>query len=228
MGWVKLDDGFPMHPKVVSLSLEARWAYVEALCYSARYETDGVVPSNVAANGPVRDELVSRGLWENGPAAITIHDYLVYNLSRKERRALSKKRAKAGSTRKQTANKTGAKSEQSGSQRDGTGTGLGVGVAVQKESFDDFWAAYPRHDGGRAAAKSKFDSKVRAGAEPAAIVAGALQFRDDPNRDEQFTPHATTWLNQERWDDPPLPARGKPELGSDLLAQAAALREQGR
>lgn len=33
------------------------------------------------------------------------------------------------------------------------------------------------------------------------------RYRDDPNRDDGYTAHPTTWLNRDGWDDDPLPAR---------------------
>mgnify|MGYP000116654668 CR=1 FL=1 len=44
------------------------------------------------------------------------------------------------------------------------------------------------------------------------ITAGAARFRDDPNREEKYTPLAATWLNGERWEDGPLPER--PAVGN--------------
>ena len=38
-------------------------------------------------------------------------------------------------------------------------------------------------------------------------------FASDPNRDETFTPHPSTWLNAERWTDEPLPPK-KPLNGA--------------
>jgi DNA-binding transcriptional ArsR family regulator len=72
-------------------------------------------------------------------------------------------------------------------------------------SFDDFWKVYPRRAGKQAAHKA-WDKAVKD--TPAVIVlAGAAAFRDDPNREDEFTPHPATWLNQGRWEDDPLPAR---------------------
>jgi hypothetical protein len=39
------------------------------------------------------------------------------------------------------------------------------------------------------------------------VLAAAERFAADPNRDPDYTPHPATWLNQDRWDDDPLPAR---------------------
>jgi len=72
-------------------------------------------------------------------------------------------------------------------------------------SFDDFWKVYPRKAGKQAARKA-WDKAVKD--TPSVIVlAAAAAFRDDPNREDEFTPHPATWLNQGRWEDDPLPAR---------------------
>jgi len=73
--------------------------------------------------------------------------------------------------------------------------------------FDQFWEIYPRHEG-KAAAKVKFANARKKGAELAAIIQGARRYRDDQNREPQFTKHPTTWLNQGCWEDDPLPSRG--------------------
>lgn len=217
MGWVKLDDGFSMHPKVVGLSLEARWAYVEALCYAAKYETDGVVPATVAANGHVRQELLAAGLWENGPASVVIHDYLVYNPSREHKQSTRDSRRLAGAI--------GAATRYADSKGEGYGSGV---VAVrEKESFDVFWSAYPRKVG-KPKAEKAFRSALRR-APVTAIIAGAERYRDDPNRSDEFTAHPTTWLNRDGWDDPPLPQRnGRPPRTPHDPAGAAIRRAQER
>lgn len=86
MTWVKLDDGFPDHPKVVALSDRAFRAHVTALCYCARYLTDGDVPTGVAkriATAKVKAELTAAGLWTETPGGLyRLHDYLDWNPSR--------------------------------------------------------------------------------------------------------------------------------------------------
>lgn len=79
--------------------------------------------------------------------------------------------------------------------------------------FGTFWAAYPRHEK-RAEAVKAWEKAVKR-ADPAAIVAGAVRYLQDPNRDPAFTAHASSWLNGDRWEDEPLPARGH---GSDRAA----------
>lgn len=72
------------------------------------------------------------------------------------------------------------------------------------ESFDSFWAVYPRKQG-KGKAKEAFMKAVKtAGLE--AVMSGARRYASDPNLpDPKFVPLPTTWLNQERWDDGPLP-----------------------
>ena len=75
----------------------------------------------------------------------------------------------------------------------------------QASAFEEFWQAYPRK-ASKGAARTAW-TKAIAKADPSVIIAAAAAYRDDPNREEGFTAHAATWLNQERWDDDPLPSR---------------------
>jgi hypothetical protein len=74
--------------------------------------------------------------------------------------------------------------------------------------FDTFWAEYPRKQG-KGKAREAFRTAVKnAGVD--AVIAGAVRYASDPNLpDPQFIPLPTTWLNQERWDDGPLPLNRK-------------------
>ena len=76
--------------------------------------------------------------------------------------------------------------------------------------FIEFWATYPRRSD-KGHARTAWAKAVRK-ADPETITAGAARFRDDPNREEKYTPLAATWLNGERWEDGPLPAR--PAVGN--------------
>ena len=86
MTWVRLDDRFPEHPKIVGLSDRAFRAHVTGLAYCARYLTDGTVPRGALPARRVLVELVAAGLWApDGADACSIHDYLDWNLSKEER-----------------------------------------------------------------------------------------------------------------------------------------------
>lgn len=89
MSWVRIDDAFADHPKVLSLGrdrLAGMGALVSSLCYSARFLTDGVLPSAFADQFPprLRAALVTAGLWDKTPTGYLIHDYLDFNPSREK------------------------------------------------------------------------------------------------------------------------------------------------
>ena len=75
-------------------------------------------------------------------------------------------------------------------------------------SFDEFWEIYPRKVGKREAEKAYAKALTVASAEE--ILAGAQKYATDPNRVDTFTAHPTTWLNQGRWSDAPMPPRNAP------------------
>ena len=79
---------------------------------------------------------------------------------------------------------------------------------------------------GKAAAEKAWPKAIKK-ADPRLIIAAAERYRDDPNREPRFTAHASTWLNQERWNDAPLPQRGGNRLDQ---AKSVALknRKNGR
>jgi hypothetical protein len=95
--------------------------------------------------------------------------------------------------------------------------------SVTSSGFDDFYRAYPRHEG-RAAAERKYLALVKTRkATPAQLIEGARRFAADPNLPEKrFVPHPATWLNQGRWEDEPLPGRG----GSEKQQRTMSLIEK--
>lgn len=99
MTWVKLDDHFADHPKILGLSDSAYRAYVDGLCYCTRYLTDGKItaaPLKRLARGKIVTELVSAGLWEQNGDGVNVHDYLEYQFSRSEIEATRLQRVEAG------------------------------------------------------------------------------------------------------------------------------------
>lgn len=70
-------------------------------------------------------------------------------------------------------------------------------------SFDEFWAIYPRKKNKKQARKT-FD-KIRWTPELWEQVRAALEWqtKEWAQRPPNFTPHASTYLNNERWEDEP-------------------------
>lgn len=88
MTWVRIDDQFTDHPKVVKAGPLAGWLYMCGLTYASRYLTDGFIPAAQVprlADLPNADELAGRlvgvGLWEPAEGGYQIHDYLGYQPS---------------------------------------------------------------------------------------------------------------------------------------------------
>lgn len=89
------------------------------------------------------------------------------------------------------------------------------------EAFAAFWAAYPRRVGRQAARKAW--QRAVATVSPEVILEAARRFAADPNRSPLYTPHPTTWLNQGRWDDDPLPSAAHTSGAGVYLSVADAL-----
>ena len=97
MSWVRLDDRFYNHRKIMSVSLPARWLYVSALCVANQHASNGVIDQAaqdcllvaVGRSGSfdaLAAELVKARLWEPSGSEFLIHDYLEYQLSDEEQR----------------------------------------------------------------------------------------------------------------------------------------------
>jgi hypothetical protein len=90
MTWVRLDDAFADHPKVMALGrdrIAGLGVWVAVACYSARYLTDGFVPDAVArgfAQRKTLGRLVEVGLMDEVPGGYRLHDWLDYNPPREK------------------------------------------------------------------------------------------------------------------------------------------------
>ena len=121
MGWVRLDDNFADHPKVIALSDSAFRLYIEALCYSNRQLTDGFIPNAVylkLSRDDEADYLIDAGLWEEvhgnviSPELTTgyaIRSYTEYQPTREkveEKREQAKERLRRYREKQGNANET--------------------------------------------------------------------------------------------------------------------------
>lgn len=74
-----------------------------------------------------------------------------------------------------------------------------------RDSFDDFWKAYPRRDGAnpKEPARKLFLQAVKGGADPEAIIAGARRCaeKEAKNVGTPYIPQAVKWLRDRRWED---------------------------
>jgi hypothetical protein len=121
MTWVKIDDSFPNHPKIVGLSDKAFRIHISGLCYCGTYLTDGFVPMTIAARFANEDmqhivELTKAGLWREAPQdnGFHIHDYLAHQTSKtqvEEKRQTVRERQKRYRDKHRVAETMPAESE---------------------------------------------------------------------------------------------------------------------
>ena len=108
-------------------------------------------------------------------------------------------------------------------------------ATVEPLGFADFWMLYPRKlDRARAAVAFKKAVKADGLGAIGEGLAAWLGYWRGNGTEERFVPHATTWLNQQRWRDSPPSGRvggGRAGAGGslDLIEKAAlAAKKAGR
>ena len=102
--WIKLDDGFPTHPKILQAGPLGLAIQVRAICYASKNKTDGFLPDaaiglfllglDLAFDWPAH--MLERKLWDQVPGGYQIHDYLDWNPSKYEYELFINKKRKAG------------------------------------------------------------------------------------------------------------------------------------
>ena len=100
MPWIRFEDTFPEHPKLLKVGPRAAWLHVRAIGYCSRLLTDGLLP--VEAIKPLGgtpllvERLVAARLWHKNGDGWLINDYLKYQPSKAQVLELREKRADAG------------------------------------------------------------------------------------------------------------------------------------
>ena len=218
MTWVKIDDSFPDHPKIKGLKDDEFRLYMTALCYSSRYLTDGVIPLNIVrtfiesrSKSSRISALVDANLWEIVADNVVILSYSEYQFTKErietERKLAAERMAKSRGLRRTDTVTEGEVQPPHTHPIPIPIPNKDIKIANPSDSeFNLFWAIYPRKEAKGAARTAFMKACKKASVE--LIIEGAKRFANDPNRQPEFTAHASTWLNQERWTDAPLPSRG--------------------
>ena len=184
------------------------------------------------------------GLWINLPGGMAeVHDYLEHQTPA----SLTKKRSDAGkkgaaarwqnddksaqSANGKTMASANAEEKRREEKRSNTPYKSPTGddapkskrkpAAKYSPDFEAFWEAFPKdRKVGKTKCWGKFEAAIESGVDPQAIIEAAERYRDDPNREPQFTTMPETWLNQERWEAGPLPPRGGQQSRSQQAWEA--------
>jgi hypothetical protein len=223
MTWIRLEDTFFTHPKIASLSAEAKVLHLAGLCYSSQHLTDGYIPSEVVPILLRRNHqralnlLTSAGLWHtSSDGAFQIHGYLDYQTSRAQVEKIKE------TTRKRVEKHRNKKlGIDDGNAHVTPLQKVGNALVTQPEpephtepepelkdkrlvqiAFERFWDLYPRKQG-KAKAKGAFEKAMKKSSIEE-ILAGLENYKATIS-DPQFVAMPATWLNGERWNDEALP-----------------------
>lgn len=94
--------------------------------------------------------------------------------------------------------------------------------------FDEFWQEYPKK---RSKAEAFKAWKKIKSAELAALIISDVKNRRDNDKgwtDVQYVPNASTYLNNERWNDEFIPKKSSNHSGYDNLDYRAGVTEEGK
>ena len=107
--WVKIDDGFATHPKILKAGPAALVLQIRAICYASVHKTDGFIdgaitdfltrdldPSLPHCSWP--DHMVEHELWDEDTdnGGYLIHNYLKWNISKDAFSVIQKQKSDAG------------------------------------------------------------------------------------------------------------------------------------
>ncbi len=85
MSWLRIDDGFTDHPKILSLTLAQRWTWLSILTYCARFDTEGRLPAGIGqvvrgASPSLLSRCHDLGLLDvDDGNEYVVHDWVIYN-----------------------------------------------------------------------------------------------------------------------------------------------------
>jgi hypothetical protein len=145
MPWVRIEEEFYLHPKVLRVGPYGMAMQIAALCYANKLRTNGFIPEEAPAvlldfDGCTQDgepvyserivgDLVAAGMWERVERGWRIHDYDDYQPSREQVEDKHGKKVRAGreggvksaqvrAAKKQTRTTSEADAKQNGSKRE--------------------------------------------------------------------------------------------------------------
>jgi hypothetical protein len=86
MAWLRIDDGFPSHPKFSGWTRAQKWALLELFVYCAKHKTGGIVPADMellprAVTPALIESAVESGFIDDEDGVHVIHDWNYYNPS---------------------------------------------------------------------------------------------------------------------------------------------------
>jgi len=84
-------------------------------------------------------------------------------------------------------------------------------INIYNDQFEIFWKSYPKKTAKESAKKAWI--KIKPNDELIAKITKAVKDQKLSEREQQFIPHAATWLNAKRWEDEIAGTTQKPIMG---------------
>lgn len=240
--WVRLDDSFATHHKLIAAGPLAMALQVRAICYARHQRTDGwiptpVIPSLIFDLPTDRDwpaYMQQHHLWDRrDDGEYEVHDFLDWNPSTKELDLVKERQAKGGkkgmksrwkdhkpdhnSTYNSTYNSPNKSPDKSLILSDVVLNTVSNPSSSEPE-FEQFWSAYPKKvgkkDAQRAWAKAKDRPDIAVLLEAIGKQTHSEQWRKEAG---QFIPNPATWLNRGSWADEPIQVNGQPVMKTAVI-----------
>ena len=253
MAWFKVDDKLHSHKKTMKAG-EAMALWVVAGSWCADHLTDGFVPEYVAERllpdaADMAQRLVDVGLWtpatRDGDTGWQYNDWTEYQPTAGEVEDRRRKRAEAGRIGGQRSKRQA--NAQASAQADASTmsqakanpdpTRPDPNPTTPKDddassTFDTFWSRYLRHHasgkpGGGGSRKKALDRwrRMTDGQREQALTAVEHYRAWCESPEGEWPAHATTWLNEQRWEQWLQPAaRAGPAAPVDRFDPTPYLR----
>jgi hypothetical protein len=227
--FAKLGHGFANDPKIIALSDSAFRAYVESLLFACSNMTDGFLDERILRRYGWLDhaeELTTNDAqpsWIKAEDGYQIHAFCDWQMTtaEHEKKVIAGRAgglAKAENQQSSSKPLAGARKvlKQNASKRL---LDKDIEVDIDKDLkplattpplFDEFWKLWPRKDGKANAIKAWLIAVQKLPAVDLVEAAREYSLRPDLPKDKTFIPHASTWLNGERWQDEVPVARHHP------------------
>jgi uncharacterized protein YdaU (DUF1376 family) len=197
--------------RIATMTLEQEGAYIRLLCYCWA-SGDCTIPNDddkllrLSRLKNIDDLRVVQQCFNQCPTDSTkmVHDRLLLEhekqLKWREKSAEGGKRSAAKRIEKQQDLKGGSRVVQpKGNSSSSSSSSNNKNII---KDFEEFWQLYPRRDGSKSSAKVSYSKSIKEITHEELIRCVKIYTEGcrAKNVGKEFIPHATTWLNQKRWE----------------------------
>lgn len=223
---INLDLDFLDHPKTLSVSPLAQLLFIRSIIYCARHLTDGSLPKSAPQllmydffcpieqfSPPLAIDLIREltdvGWWDESGDGYAIHDYLDYQLSRKQVKKLSdkhKENGRKGGLAKAKRNSSQALANVYPLTNPNPNLKKEDTLAPWQERVTAFWTVYPKKKGKGNVEKwfkryQPSEELVNTMLAKLSLLKNSTEWQENNGK---FIPHPYSWLNAKGWDDEPM------------------------